>query len=196
MINYQKLHLVKANVKGISALPGAEQLFKDWKTISPKTKKVSVVTGPGLKHYISNAVKQAAKNNIELVHFVVKTDKEFLYRTKNLPLDIQGQWILPDNRVLSRKVLKEVLTYNSKEGKQTVVFSPKLLALGGLFYSRISTAEIVDKIYQRLQESVGGSEVPGADVILLSNHEIGINPVVARQLGLEIPAAYKKFLND
>ena len=196
VLNYRDHGLLSSNVKGVSALPGAQQLFRDWKAISPQIRKVAVITGANFEHYIKHAARQAATNKIDLLHFVVNTDKEFLYQSKKLPGDIQGQWIIPDNRILSRKVLIEVLTYNAKLGKQTVVFSPKLLDLGGLFYSRISHEEIAEKIYQRLLDSADGTKIPGKDVLLLNRHEMGINPVMAKQLGLTIPEAYRKYLHD
>ena len=196
VLNYRDHNLLRPAMKGVSVLPGAEQLFRDWKAISPQLQKVAVLSGPGLGDYIRHATEQAASQNIELRHVPVKTDKEFLYRSKKLPLDVQGQWIIPDNRVLSRKVLKETLTYNAKSGKQTVVFSPKLLDVGGLFYSRISHDEITDSIYQRLLDCGSGPDIPGEDMLLLRRHEMGINPVVARQLGLNIPPAYRKFMNE
>jgi len=189
-------YLHDSQMKAVSALPGVQQLFRDWKAISPAIRKVAVISGPDLDTYMVNARKQAAVNQIELLHIVVSTDKEFLYRSKTLPTDVQGQWLIPDNRILSRKVLKELLTYNAKSGKQTVVFSPRLLDLGGLFYSRVSQQEITNRIYQRLLDSVGKSTVPGEPLLLLSDHEMGINPVVARQLGLDIPMAYRKYLHD
>lgn len=196
VFNYRDHNLVKTNTKGVSALPGAEAMFRDWKLISPTTRKVAVITGPNLDDYISHAVRAARDQKIELVHIIVNTDKEFLYQTKNIASDIQGQWIIPDNRVLSRKTLKEALTYNSKEGKQTVVFSPSLLKLGGLFYSRTSAIEVSGKIFKRLLDSQHREDVPGQPVEFLESHEIGINPVVAKQLGLTIPAAYKKYLDE
>ena len=196
VFNYRDHNLTNDHVKGVSALPGSTGLFRDWKTLSPTTRKVAVITGPLLDEYMSAARLAAKSQNIELVHIIVHTDKEFLYQTKYLDSDIQGMWIIPDNRVLSRKTLKEALTYNSKEGKQTVVFSPSLLKLGGLFYSRISPEEVSDKIMARLRDGQHRGTIPGADVELLDEHEIGINPVVAKQLGLTIPENYKKYIDE
>ena len=196
VLNYNDHNLIRSNMKGVSMLPGAEQLFKDWKAISPQIRRVAVISGPKLDDYIDYANREAARHNIVLDYQVVKTDKEFLYRSKKLASDTQGQWIIPDNRVLSRKALKEVLSYNARGGKQTVVFSPQLLDLGGLFYSRISHDEVIDGIVRRLQDCEEDNTISGEDVIFLRHHEMGINSVVAHQLGIKIPAAYSKYLSQ
>jgi hypothetical protein len=193
VFNYQDQKLVKPNMKGVSALPGAEKLFADWKILAPGIARVAVFTGGQMDEYVKYAGMMAAQQQIKLVHQVVHSDKEFLYRAKKLPASVQGLWIIPDYRVLSRKALKEVLTYNAKEAKQTVVFSPSLLKLGGLFYSQTSADEMAEKIYHRLRRSEGKQVVPGDDMELLRTHQMGINPVMARQLGLSIPASLRKY---
>lgn len=188
--------LMSATMKGVSSLPATEQLFRDWKAIDPELQQVAVFTGSSMRDYILQAKKSAARQGIALRHQVVKNDKAFLYAAKHLPALVKGHWLLPDNRVLSRKVLKEVLLFNSKEGRETVVFSPPLLSFGGLFYVQVPATEIARLVEQRLTEAAGEVEVPGKTVIYNQSNEIGINLNMAKQLGLSIPASYEQFIYD
>ncbi len=188
--------LMSETMKGVSSLPAPEQLFRDWKAMDPELQQVAVFTGSSMRDYILQARKAAARQGIALRHQIVKNDKAFLYATKHLPVSVKGHWLLPDNRVLSRKVLKEVLLFNSKEGRETVVFSPALLSFGGLFYVQVPATEIARLVEQRLTKAAGEVEVPGQDVIYNQSNEIGINLNMAKQLGLSIPATYEQFIYD
>jgi ABC-type uncharacterized transport system substrate-binding protein len=196
VFNYSDHDLISENMKGVGAMPSPRKLFKDWKQLSPQLNRVIVITGGGFNDYIAMARMAAKKSSIDLVHKVVDTDREFLYSLKHNARPTQGHWVLADNRVLSVKVLKEVMAFNSKEAIQTVVFRPELLTLGGLFYVIPSKLEISGKVIARLEASTPGSKLAGDDIVFLDDHEMGINPQVARQLGLEIPEKLKASVHD
>ncbi|VAW62434.1 hypothetical protein MNBD_GAMMA11-3125 [hydrothermal vent metagenome] len=196
VVNYRDYGLVGGNFKGVSALPSPEKLFKDWKALSPGLSKVAVVVGKNLHSYLRRAQKAAELEGIELIIEQVASDKEFVYRSKNMQRNIQGQWILPDNRVLSVKALKEVMAYGSRRGRQIVVFSPGLLSYGGLFYVSPDIAAIAEAVLLRLRQSAGKADVQGDGVLPVMSHILGINQNIARQFNLIIPAAYRKYIND
>ncbi len=184
------------NIKAVSALPSPEKLFEDWKALSPGTTKVAVAAGDGLDLYLNRATLAAKKNGIKLVVVKVKSDKEFLYKSKKLANDITGQWILPDNRVLSVKALKEVMAFASRRGRQVVVFSPKLLPFGGFFYVSPDAQAIAKGVLQRLSDSVGHQHIKGKNVLPVMHHVMGINQKIAEQFNLTIPMEYRVYLNE
>ena len=194
VFNYKNTGLVSEKMKGVSMLPVPDQLFKDWKALSPGLSSVVLVTGDGFESYVNNSKEIAAKNGVDLIHRVAKNDREFVYIIKRLPLHVQGHWILPDSRVLSRTAIKEVMSYNSKKAKQSVVFSEGLLSLGGLFFVNVSDEEMAGLILKRLDDSLGANIIPGEDVLQARRHDVGINKKVSSQLNLSIPDNYKKFV--
>jgi len=193
IINHKKI--TADNVKGVSSLPSPEKLFKDWKMLSPGLKKVAIVTGKDLDLYLKRAKKAARTQGIELIIEQVDSDKGFIYRSKKLKTDVGGQWILPDNRVLSAKALKEVMAFSSRRGRQIVVFSPKLLSFGGFFYVTPDLQAIANGVLQRLSESAGKATITGESVLPVLNHSMGINQNIARQFNLAIPQKYRKYIN-
>ena len=193
--NYRDYNLVSGNMKGVSALPSPEKLFKDWKALAPSLSRVAVVVGKNLDPYLDRARKAARAWGIELIVRQVATDKEFIYRSKHLKPDIEGQWIIPDNRVLSGKALKEVMAYGSRRGRQIVVFTPRLLSFGGFFYVQPDAEAIARVILQRLSAAESKRNIPGKAVQPVMTHIMGINQNIARQLNLEIPPNYRKYIN-
>ena len=182
-------------MKGVSSLPSPEKLFKDWKQLSPRLSKVAIIAGKNLDLYLARAKKAAKAHKIELIIELVSSDKGFIYNSKKLKSDVGGQWILPDNQVLSGKALKEVMAYASRRGRELVVFSPKLLPFGGFFYVNADLEAIADGILQRLSESAGSAVVSGDSVLPIMSHTMGINQNIARQFNLTIPLKYRKYIN-
>ncbi|MCW9013246.1 MAG: hypothetical protein OQL06_05645 [Gammaproteobacteria bacterium] len=196
VFNHRDAGLISPSMKAVSAMPSPEELFRDWKQLAPGLSQVAVITGKNLDDYIDRAKKAAEQQGIQLIHQQVRNDKEFLYAVKHLPLSVQGHWLLPDNRVLSLRVLKDVMAFNTKSGKQTVVFDKKLLSFGGLLYVKPSADEVSKLILLRLQDAVNQEAIPGADVMPVMSNEKGINATVAAQLNVKIPEEFKKLLHE
>lgn len=194
VFNYQDHALVRSWMKGVDVLPSSSRLFEDWKQLEPRLSKVVIITGNNMTPYVEQAKQAARRQKIQLIHYEVSNDKEFLYTSKNLSKDIQGHWIIPDNRILSMNVLREALSFNAREGKHTVVFSPSLLSFGGLFYVHATEQEISRQIDRRLQKSAGRKVIPGQDVAPLMSHQMGINETVAKRLGIVIPQPFQKYI--
>jgi len=193
VINHRKL--ISKNRKAVSSLPSPEKLFRDWKKLSPRLSKVVVITGKGLGAYLKRAKKAAKAQGVKLIIETVNSDKSFIYKSKKLKADVGGQWILPDNRILSVKALKEVMAYASRRGRQIVVFSPKLLSFGGFFYVTPDLQAIANGVLKRLADSTDESYIVGDSILPVMNHTMGINQNIARQLNLTIPQEYRKYVN-
>jgi hypothetical protein len=185
VFNYQDYDLVGPRAKGVAALPGTRGMFATWSEMSPALKSVGVITGPGLESVIAAASSEAAIHGIQLYHRVVKTDKETLFEYKRMAHLIQGLWLLPDNRVLSGRIIKEVMSFSVRNSKQVAVFSDDILRLGGLLSVTTRAEEIAAKVAQRLQEANKGKGVPGPDLLLLEEGNIQVNAIAARRYNLE-----------
>lgn len=184
VFNYQDYDLVGPRIKGVGALPGTAPMFATWHKIAPGLKRVGVITGPGLDNVIADARGQAAKHGIELEHKVVKNDKELLFEYKQLAGSLQGLWLLPDNRVLSGRAIKELMGYSVRNAKQVAVFNDAILSLGGVLSVTSRPEEIAAKVMRRLQDASGEPGVPGPDLVLLEQGEIKVNSVAVRRYNL------------
>lgn len=189
VFNYRQYGLVAPNRKGVSAVPPSDQLFRKWKSLSPKLGSVLVITGPLHRAALREAQYDARRHGIQLRHMVVRSDKEFVYVYKQNADKYHGLWLLPDNRVLSRKAMHDVMSYSVKHGKQVMVFSPQLLQIGGLLSAVAIADDVAEQVYRRLEDGAGEPNIPGPAVTRLTRADFKINRVVAKQLGLmKIPS--------
>ncbi|HEY0720036.1 MAG TPA: ABC transporter substrate binding protein [Gammaproteobacteria bacterium] len=195
VFNYSENHLAAANYKGVAMLPSFEKSFAIWKSISPALKQVAIITGPGLEDYVRLARAAAKAKGITLLHRVVGSDKELLVVSKSVADSVQGYWIWPDNRVLSGIVLREVLTFGARRGKEVAVFNDDLLDLGGLLSFTTNNHDIAAKVIERLERAEHKTQIPGPVIVPLDETVVHINPVMVKRFGLIVPEQYRKYLN-
>lgn len=183
VFHHEDTNLATAWMKGVAATPPVREQFRVWKQLSPRLRRVGVVTGRNLRGLMEEARTAARENGLELVHVEVRSDKETLYAYKQLFPEIQGLWLVPDNRVLSRNVIRDVMAHSVREGKQVGVFNHQLLDLGGLVSAESVHADIAEQVLELLKETPGNA---GA-IKPLTRATIRINSVMARRLNLTLP---------
>ncbi|WP_169714047.1 ABC transporter substrate binding protein [Oceanicoccus sagamiensis] len=175
VFNYQDEGLIEAGFSGVSMVPSAEKLFSEWKQLTPGLKHIAIITGPNNQQQIAR-IQQAAKHHgVVVLHREVNNDKEMLYEAKQLAPLIQGFWLLPDNRVLSRRSIKEFMAQSMKQGKQVALFNRQLFKYGGLLY----VGGDVDEIAEQLKVQLATTE---QSVFGLKTAKIEINQRAAEQL--------------
>lgn len=195
VFNYEDIELISPRVKGVAATPPAAEQFRVWKTLAPRLKKVGVITGKNLRSFIVEASAAARENQIDLIHVEVKSDKETFYAYKQLARKIQGLWLVPDNRVLSRETIRDIMAYSVKEAKQVSVFSHALLGSGGLLSAESSYADIAEQVLLRVEQAERAKEIPGEPVAALTQANIRINRVMAGRLNLPLPKSLRGMIH-
>jgi len=189
VFNYMDFDLLTPWMKGVSAIPPFKQQLQVWKKLDPDLNSVGMITGPGLADLVAEAQAAASANGVEIKHVQVRSDLETLYAFKQLSPDIRGLWLLPDNRVLSRSTLRDLLSYSRKQGKQVAVFSEQLLPVGGLISFESDYGDIADRVIARSKHAlhVDALVVPGPPMLPLTRIDFKINPLAVKQLGLRFP---------
>ncbi len=196
VFNYQESGLLTAKHKGVSMIPSMPKTFAAWRALAPDTTDVGLIIGPGFENLIQVATAAAKSRGIILHVEIVNSDKEYQYAYKQMAEKVQGYWLLPDNRVLSENVLRDVMTFSVRNSKQVVVFNDELLNLGGLFSVTSDYRNIVQQVLDRLDKAQNKEDVPGPDIVYLDRAILNINPVMAQRLNLEIPEHYKKYAKE
>ena len=193
VFNHQDYALLSPRHKGVSMLPSLPKTFSTWRAISPAITDIGVISGPGFDDVIQTARNAAKGYGLTLHHKTVNSDKEYQYAYKTMVKSVQGYWLLPDNRVLSAHILRDIITFSVRNSKQVVVFSEELLKLGGLFSVSSDYQDIAQQVLERLDQASTTEIVPGPDIVHLDKLNLRINSVMANNLGLEIPEQYRKF---
>ncbi|OYY44459.1 MAG: hypothetical protein B7Y56_08785 [Gallionellales bacterium 35-53-114] len=191
--NHQDYGLLTPRRKGVSMLPSIPKTFSAWRSLSPSVTDIGVISGPGFDDVIQTARISAKSHGFRLHHKTVNSDKEYQYAYKNMSKMVQAYWLLPDNRVLSEHILRDVMTFSVRNSKQVAVFSDELLKLGGLFSVSSDYHDIANQVIERLEQAGVTDIVPGPDIAYLDKLKLRINVVMAKNLGVEIPEPFRKF---
>jgi len=193
--NYQDYALLSPKHKGVSMLPSLPKTFSTWRALSPSITDIGVISGPGFDDEMQTATAAAKLYGFTLHHETVNSDKEYQFAYKKISTKVQGYWLLPDNRVLSENVLRDIITFSVRNSKQLAVFSEELLKLGGLFSIRSDYQDIAQQVLDRLEQAQSRENIPGPDIVYLEKLNLRINSVMAHHLDLKIPEPYRKYAN-
>lgn len=176
--------LLSGDNTGVHFLPPFDLQLETWKKLSPDLESVGIIVGPDQDELLAEIESACDRHGVRLVSHVVGSDKEALYMFKRLVPRIQGFWLLPDHRILSPMVIREIMLYGARHKRQLVVFNPKLLSLGGLMSFSSDYADIAGKVVAQLNRPTAADRrrmEPLADML------IEINTGVAAILGLAVP---------
>jgi ABC-type uncharacterized transport system substrate-binding protein len=176
--------LLSGDNTGVNFLPPFELQLETWKRLSPDLESVGVIVGPDQDGLLAEIESACDRHGVRLVSYVVGSDKEALYTFKRLVPQIQGFWLLPDHRVLSPMVIREIMLYGARHKRQMVVFNPKLLSLGGLMSFSSDYADIAGKVIAQLDRPTA---LDRERMVPLAEMLVEINTAVVAILGLAVP---------
>jgi hypothetical protein len=196
VFNHMEHDLISPRSHGVGLLPSYRETFAVWKGLAPTLHRVAVFTGAGLDDMLRPAIAEAERQGISLEHHSVSSDKEFLYQYKRLGAQVDGLWLLPDNRILSRNAIQDAMSFSLRNGKQVAVFSEQLLSIGGLFSVTSNPDEIAAKVASRLAEATapGAADAPG--LVFLEQAVVRINPVIAQRFHLPVPESLRAHVSE
>lgn len=146
VFNYGHHGLLKKNSRGVAALPPMDAQIAAWKEIDPTISRLGLIVGNGHEDLLEEAEVAARRHGVQLVTQVTSSDQETLYFFRRMVRDIDGFWLLPDNRVLSARVLQQMLTEAQNQRVPVSVPSDSMLSLGATVSMTSSAADIADKI--------------------------------------------------
>ena len=185
--NYQDHNLVSEYIKGVSLMPSIDQQFQAWKALFPGLKRIGTITGGGKQYFIDNAEKSAAAHNIALISRTVSNDKEMWGEFRRLTPQVDAFWLLPDNRILSKRTLRGIINYSTKHTTPLFTINGLLLQAGAVISSAQIGDEIAQKVVSRLQSINPDNTIPGADLEPLEQALIFINTQATQRLNIPIP---------
>jgi len=162
VFNYQDHGLVTDNTRGVATVVPLDAQLAAWKTFDPGLEKVGAVIGEGHEDMISEAKLAAERHGIALSIHVTHSDQETLYFFKRMMRDIDGFWLFPDNRVLSRRALQQIMEDTQRHQIAVMVPSESMLQIGASISASSVASDIAATITRvvRKIEAGGIAEVP------------------------------------
>ena len=179
VFNYLDHDLLSPKSKGVKLLPPFRLQLDAWKELTPALQSIGLVIGPNQEALIAEAAEAAEGYGIDLASRVVSSDKEALYVFKRLTPSIQGFWLLPDNRILSPRVLKEMMSYGTAHGVQIVVFNSQLMNLGAVMTITSNDADVAEQVLKALYDVTDNGLFAGPQMMPLTTMQVEINPNVS-----------------
>jgi ABC-type uncharacterized transport system substrate-binding protein len=157
VFNHQDYNLLTDSSRGVAAIPPLDAQLAAWKKIDPTVVNVGLIIGEGHDDLIEEARLAAAKHEIDLRVQVTTSDQETLYFFRRMVHDIDGFWLFPDNRVLSGRVLQEMLADAKRQQVPVTVPSNSMLELGATMSMTTVAADIAQTIVKVIREIKAGN---------------------------------------
>ena len=156
VFNHHEHDLLSENSRGVAAIPPLDAQIAAWKKIDPTMVRVGVIIGEGHDDLIEEARLAAEKHDIELRVQITHSDQETLYFFRRMVRDIDGFWLFPDNRILSGRVLQEMLDDANRQQVPVTVPSDSMLELGATLSISTVAADIARTIVKVIREIRSG----------------------------------------
>lgn len=184
VFNIQDAELRDAELKAVAVLPPMRQQVEAWLEMDPTIRNVGAVLGHGHEDLIAETEQTFRARGIKFHYAIANSDRETLYLFDRLVRDIDGFILFPDNRILSRNVLTEIMSTATRQRVQVAVFNEPLLKAGATFSSAAIESDIAATIVRVLNRIFDGSIDDMPPVSPLSEARITINQEMAGKLGL------------
>src|SRR5262245_19772138 len=187
VFNYQELLVNGKAIRGVTAMPPLDLQAQDWKKFDPKLRRVGLIVSERHLDLIPQAERAANSAAITVKYEVSDSDRQTLYLFKRLAPQIDGLWLLPDDRILSPAVLRELLSYATSHGVRVCVFSDALLQWGALMSASPTSEDIARTVRRVLEDMMADRTNALPPLTPLSELIVRINTQVAGRFGLSFP---------
>jgi len=185
VFNLNASDLLSENVKAVAVLPPLDLQIEAWRELDPTLRNVGAILGPGHDDLIAEADQAMSSMGIKFHYAIAETDRETLYLFNRLVRDIDGFILFPDNRILSRNVLTEMMSYASRHRVQVAVFNDPLLDYGATFSTEAVSSDIAATITLILEDIIDGDLDAVPPVTGLTKISVRTSPAALHRLGLD-----------
>jgi len=184
--------LLSGEMKGVAALPPLDLQIDAWLELDPDIRNIGTIIGEGHEDLLEEADRVMTERGIKLHYAVARSDRETLYHFKRLIRDLDGFLLFPDNRILSRAALLEIMSDADRHGVQVVVFNDSLLEHGATFSISAVNEDIAENITIAINEILDGDIDNVAPLSPLRKLRIQTNPDMVQIFGLDVSKAETK----
>lgn len=152
VFNYREHGLVTGNSRGVASIAPPSAQLAAWKSADPTLSRLGIIVGEGHDDLLEDVEIAAAELGLNVDMRVARSDQEMLYLYRRIAPDIDGFWLLPDNRVLSSRVLEEILGDTGRRGVSVAVPTDALLPMGASIAMLTEASDIAATIASIVQQ--------------------------------------------
>ena len=156
VFNYQDHDLLRENTRGVAAVPPLDAQLAAWKKMDPTLARVGVIIGAGHDDLLAEATMAAERHGIDLQVRESRSDQETLYLFKRMVRSIDGYWLFPDNRILSARVLQQMVEEAGRHHVEVAAPSESMLKIGADISLSTVAADIAKTIVDIVRQIQSG----------------------------------------
>lgn len=162
VFNYRANELLTENSRGIAVLPPLDAQLAAWKSLDPSITRIGMIVGQGHEDLVTEAELAAQRHGVELRIRETNSDQETLYFFRRMIHDIDGFWLFPDNRILSTRVLQQMLDDARRQQVPVNVPSESMLSHGATISMSSLASDIAETIVEVVRQIQAGklSRIP------------------------------------
>lgn len=175
VFNHQDYGLSAAGSRGVAAMAPLDAQLAAWKKIDPTITRIGLIIGEGHDDLLADAEVAAARHGIELRARVAHSDQETLYLFRRMIRDIEGFWLFPDNRILSARVINDMLRDANRQRVPVAVPNEAMLQMGAAISMSTVAADIAATIAAVLRRIQAGDIDSVPPISALSEVRVAIN---------------------
>jgi ABC-type uncharacterized transport system substrate-binding protein len=185
VFNYQELLGTGRPIWGVQPLPPLALQLRGWSSVDPSRKRIGLIVSEAQKGLVAEA-RAAAGSSVEIKSEVSSSDRETLYLFKRLTPQVDGLLLVPDNRILSPSVLRELLSYAVAHGVGVLVPNDALLSWGALASASSTPADVARNVRAVIDRVSSGATSGLPAMTPLTEVKLLVNASVARELGVAV----------
>lgn len=175
VFNYQDYELLTAKSRGVAVLPPLDAQLAAWKSLDPTIARIGIILGEGHEDLLTEAEIAAQRHGVELHVKTTRSDQETLYFFRRMIRDIDGFWLFPDNRILSARVLQQMLEDARRQQVPVNVPTESMLSLGAVVSMTSIASDIAETIVEVVREIQAGNIARIPPITQLSELRITTN---------------------
>jgi ABC-type uncharacterized transport system substrate-binding protein len=175
VFNYRANDLLTDNSRGIAVLPPLDAQLAEWKRIDPTIARIGIIVGEGHDDLITEAELAAQEHGVDLRVRITHSDQETLYFFRRMIRDIDGFWLFPDNRVLSARVLQQMLEEARRQQVPVNVPSESMLSHGAIVSMSSLASDIAETIVNVVRQIQDGNLARIPPITQLSEMRVRTN---------------------
>ncbi len=145
--------------QGVDALPPFATQLDYWLSQAPDLNRLGVIGGSGVSARMAALADAAAERNLTLEQRTVSSDTEMLLAFRAMVPHIDGFVFLPDETVLSPRVIQQVMSHGRRNGVQILVYSPVMFSLGASLFLQPDPVRVADALVTMLHDRHAQPEV-------------------------------------
>jgi hypothetical protein len=185
VFNYGELLDGAERAWGVASIPPLELQLLAWKRLDPTLGRVGLIVAEDHDELVLEALQAGRRTSVSVQYEISTSDRQTLYHFRRLAREVDGIWLVPDNRILSPTVISELLSEARTQHVQLTAVNARSLPRGVLMSASATPTDVAETVSRVLARLVSGDTDGLALLTPLSDVAIEVDLDMAALFGLD-----------